>query len=65
MLKSKNPLKKVSIRLFSEDVDLIKEHYPGDFGSPGLNEVIREVIHSWADLKLRAQAQAEGEINVS
>ena len=53
MLKSKKPLKKVSLRLFADDVDIIKEVYPGNFGSPGINEVVREVVHSWAELKLR------------
>ena len=61
MLKSKSPLKKVSLRLFESDVTLIKEHYPGNFGSPGLNEVVREVVHSWADLKLRAEGEALNE----
>lgn len=61
MAKSPIPLRKMSLRLFAEDVDLIKEIYPGNFGSPGINEVIREVVHSWTDRKLRS---AQGESNV-
>ena len=61
MLKSKKPLKKVSLRLFAEDVTLIKEHYPGNFGSPGLNEVVREVVRSWTNLKLRGDTKLTGE----
>ena len=49
----KAELAKASIRFYSEDLDLIRETFPGGFGNPGLNQVVREVIHSWCELKLR------------
>lgn len=51
------PLKKETIRFFTEDVELIRETFPGGYGKPGINEVIRSVIHSWTDQKLRNQPQ--------
>lgn len=53
MAQGKEPLKKVTIRLYESDVSLINEIYEGGYGKPGLNQVIREVIRSWADQKLR------------
>lgn len=58
----KAPLKKETIRFFEEDVELIRETFPGGYGKPGINEVIRSVIHSWTDQKLRQQPTAEAKI---
>lgn len=48
-------LKKETIRFYAEDADLIREFYPGGYGKPGINEVIREVIHSWVNTNIRAK----------
>lgn len=52
-------LKKETIRFYEDDVELIRKFYPGGYGKPGINEVIRSVINSWVDQTLRKKQISE------
>lgn len=56
MAKTQNAphkLVKATIRLYQADIELIKANYPPMYGKPGINEVVREVIHDWVNTNLR------------
>ncbi len=57
MSKSQFPLKKETIRFYEPDVNLIRKFYPGGYGKPGINEVIRSVIHSWVEQNLEPKTR--------
>ena len=52
-------LKKATIRFYEEDLELLKEYYPGGYNRPGINEMIREIIATWVDKRLRPRIQQE------
>lgn len=60
-MTAKQELSKETIRFYKEDIDLIRQIYPGGYGVPGINEVIREVLHSWVDTVLKPQMETSNE----
>ena len=53
--KAREPLTKVTIRLFADDMQLLREHFHGHYGTLGVNEVIRTIVREWTDRKLRSK----------
>lgn len=62
-MTSKLPLQKETIRFYKTDMDIIRQVFPGGFGTPGINSMIREVVHTWVETniipKLQEQAKEE------
>ena len=49
-------LRKLTVRFYEEDLDLLRQAFPGGAGKLGTQQVIREVLHNWVNEKLRAPA---------
>lgn len=60
-MRNKLSMSKVTIRFYDSDIELIRSTFPGGYGKPGLNSIIREVIHTWVTERLIPQIQ-ESEI---
>lgn len=46
----KRPTEKISIRLYAEDVEILRQNFPGGtYGEPGISETLREIIHRWVE----------------
>lgn len=46
-------LKKLTVRFYEEDLELLRQAFPGGPGQLGTQAVIREIIHDWTNRKLR------------
>jgi len=55
MNESKSPLKKETFRYFQSDTDLLRKYFPGDNNKPGINEIVRNIVHNWVDENIRTK----------
>lgn len=58
----KDKLVKETIRFLKSDMDLIRMAFPGGYNQPGINEVIRSVIHSWVEAELRPKLEKHQDV---
>lgn len=60
----KDKLVKTTIRLWHSDLEKIRTMFPGGrHGEPGLNEVIRSVVHSFVQKKVDPKLKELEDVN--